>query len=471
MGLGPSLPQCEPETPQPASQLDGQSACAARQPSSTPGSAAHSRQNAAGAQGGQPTADAPPRPAGAAAGQAGDVGAAPQVQGGEADVDELMSLLLGSGVPQTAEPGDCPALSTARGTAPASSSGGLGSRRGSAAAAASPALPSGMLTGQQQQPVSDWQLAAAMQQEEVAAALAATRGSSSSGTAVASCDDWRLAATLQEEEDAAAAAAAEAAAADAAVAAAEDEAARDEQLARQWQEEEDARVAAALAAEEQAAVSDAATAAAAASSANFWSALHLHDPEEEAADGGLGAFAAAAGQRRQGAPGGAAAVASSSTCGGAPLDGGFPSLQAAASGSSGRRGGPGSNSLRQALLRDHRSAAQRAQERGSGVRLLHRADASGSPAARPPLHPGGGGSWLGSPAVEGGGWGAEAPGGLPPLRLDDGGQLLEDDLDYQLLLRVSSSWFCSTAACKQRYRVGCTAASTPVMRAACSRGG
>lgn len=321
------------------------------------------------------------------------------------------------------------------------SSGGPGRQSRSASAAASPAPPAGMSwpasqpqQQQQQQPASDWQLAAAMQQQEVAAA----RGSGGAAAAAAR-DDWRLAAELQQQEDAAAAAA-EAAAADAAFAAAEEEAARDEQLARQWQEEEDARVAAAIAAEEEAGASAAATAAATASSANFWSALQLHDAEEASAAGRVPLHAPAPSQLRQGAPvSAAAAAAGSSRSSDAAVDAAFPSLQAAAGGCRSRRGsGPGSDTLRQALLRDHRGAAQRALERGSGVRLLHRGEAGGSPASRPPLHSGSsaGGSWLGSPASEGGSLGVATPWGLPPLRLDDGGQLLEDDLDYQLLLRV-----------------------------------
>ena len=281
-----------------------------------------------------------------------------------------------------------------------------------------------------QQPADDWQVAAALQQGEVAAAAAAAKAH-----AAASVHDWQLAAELQEQEDAAAAAA-EAAAADAATAAAAAAAARDEQLARQWQEEEDARVAAALAAEEESAAVEAATAAAAASSANFWSALHLHDAE--AAGGALAGLAPAGRQQHAAAAARATAAGGSS---GTRTPDAFPSLQAAAGGSRGGAGGVGSESLRQALLRDHRAATQRVVERGSGVRLLHRAEGYGSPAARPPRHPGSPacGGWLGSPASDvgsGGAGGGAGAGGLPPLRLDDGGQLLEDDLDYQLLLRV-----------------------------------
>ncbi len=436
MGAGPSLPQCEQAQVQPASQPVGRPAGEGIQPSSghiaSPASAASAAAGAAG-QGGGPKAQ--------------------QAPGSPADVDDLMSLLLGNSL---CTEGDSPTRGTSLGSsARGSGGGGRGSR--STSTAASPAPPGGMpwpaspppplqQQQQQQQPSSDWQLAAALQQEEVAASLAAARGSGRA--AAASQDDWRLAAELQQEEDAAAAAAeaaaAESSAADAALAAAEAEAARDEQLARQWQEEEDACVAAALAAEEDAAASAAATAATMASSANFWSALHLHDPEGAAPGAGAAVLSAAASQRRQG---GAAAAAGGGSRGGsgAELDAtagsAFPSLQAAAGSSRGSgSGGPGSDALRQALLRDHRSTAQRALERGSGVQLLRRAEPGGSPAGRPPLHPGysAGGSWLGSPASEGGGGlGGGTPGGLPPLRLDDGGQLLEDDLDYQLLLRVS----------------------------------
>ena len=363
-----------------------------------------------------------------------------------------MSLLLGGRSAQDHSP--------ARSTTPGGiscdglGSGGLGSQNRGASAAASPAPPAGMSwpasqpppPPQQQQAASDWQLAAAMQQQEVAA----VRGGSGAA-AEAAHDDWRLAAELQQQEDAAAAAA-EAAAADAALAAAEEEAARDEQLARQWQEEEDARVAAALAAEEEAVASAASTAAATASSANFWSALQLHDAEEATVAGRVPLHAPAPSHHRQGAPVSAAAAApGSSRSSAAAPDAAFPSLQVVAGGcSSGRNNRPGSDSLRQALLRDHRGAAQRALERGSGVRLLHRAEASSSPASRPPLHPGSsaGGSWLGSPASEEGSLGVATPGGLPPQRLDDGGQLLEDDLDYQLLLRVRHRRLASAGWCE-----------------------
>ncbi|PRW45385.1 hypothetical protein C2E21_6077 [Chlorella sorokiniana] len=81
--------------------------------------------------------------------------------------------------------------------------------------------------------------------------------------------------------------------------------------------------------------------------------------------------------------------------------------------------------------------------------------------------------WLGSPASECGGLGGLSPGGLPPLRLDDGGQLLEDDLDYQLLLRpdgVSEAAAAAAARIAQREAeadasAGGPAASAEALRA------
>lgn len=235
---------------------------------------------------------------------------------------------------------------------------------------------------------ADYELAAALQRQEAAAAAAA---------AAPSPADVRLAAELQRQEDAAAGA--------------------DAQLARRWQEEEDARVAAALAAEEEAEAAEAearaarsAAVAAAESSRAVWSALSLQDAQ---APSSQPAALAAASSSAGGGGGGRAAPEA------------FPSLEAAAS-TSGRTGGTAADAFRQQLLRQHRSAKQTQVERGSGVRLLNRSAMGGSAMGGPLSPPG---STPQQPAC-----------GLPPRQLEDGGQLLEDELEdwgqSLLLLKV-----------------------------------
>ena len=226
--------------------------------------------------------------------------------------------------------------------------------------------------------------------------------------AQAQADDWALAAALaaaEVEEEAAAAAAmhADAAAAWEAALAGEDAEERavaaDLELALRWQQDEDVALAAALAAEEE---EGGRSAAVAASPSNFWSRLRPGSAD-------------------------AAPLGSSSCC----VDpGAFPSLAVAAAHPSRSGAGTGSNAeqTRLLLLRQHLAAHAASLARGSGVRLLHRA-VPPSPEA-PPLLPRGAG---------GGGGG----GGLPPLQVEGGLRLHEDDLDWQLLLRVRHKRACT----------------------------
>lgn len=210
-------------------------------------------------------------------------------------------------------------------------------------------------------------------------------------------DDWRLAAQLQAEEDAALAAAA----ADQPPSPAAHLTLlqlSDWELAQRIQEEEDAQLAAALAEQEQAAGASAARTAAQQSS-SFWARLR---PAGEPHLQGSGCDTAA---------------------GSAGPNSSFPALQAQAPVD--HAAAARAERTRRQLLAQHRLATQVLRERGSGVRVLHRG--GGGPGSPPP-GPAQQASWMPSGDASGG--------GLPPLQLEGGLVLHEDDLDYQLLLRV-----------------------------------
>ncbi|KAL4419202.1 hypothetical protein ABPG77_000596 [Micractinium sp. CCAP 211/92] len=208
-------------------------------------------------------------------------------------------------------------------------------------------------------------------------------------------EDWRLAAQLQAEEDAAIAAAA----AEEPLSPSADQQnlqLSDWELAQRFQEEEDARLAAALAEQERTAGASAAKAAAQHSS-SFWARLRP---------------AGAANAEGSGGDTGASATVPGSS---------FPALQAQLPAN--QQAVERTERVRRQLLAQHRRAKQAARERGSGVRLLHHVGRPASPDARPAQQ---------ALSLVGGG---DAGSRLPPLQLEGGLVLHEDDLDYQLLLR------------------------------------
>lgn len=214
-------------------------------------------------------------------------------------------------------------------------------------------------------------------------------------------EDWRLAALLQAEEDASVTPAA-AEQAEASVAGQQLLQLSDWRLAQRFQEEEDARMAAALAEQDRAAGTSAAQAVAQQSS-SFWARLQ---------PGGGASVAGGCGVSEAGT---APAAASDS----------FPALQAQLPAD--QLAATRAERTRRQLLSEHRQAKQAAMQRGSSVRLLRRVGGAGSPAASPVLA---------ATAVLPSSRGSGISVGLPPLQLDGGLVLHEDDLDYQLLLRV-----------------------------------
>lgn len=209
-------------------------------------------------------------------------------------------------------------------------------------------------------------------------------------------EDWRLAAQLQAEEDAAIAAAA----AEEPLSPPADQQLlqlSDWELAQRFQEEEDARLAAALA-EQERTVGASAAKAAAQHSSSFWARLRpAGAADAEGSGGDIAASATAAGSS-------------------------FPALQAQLPAN--QQAVERTERVRRQLLAQHRRAKQAVRERGSGVRLLHRVGRPASPDARPAQQ---------ALSLVGGG---DAGSRLPPLQLEGGLVLHEDDLDYQLLLRV-----------------------------------
>lgn len=300
----------------------------------------------------------------------------------EAELDHLMSLMLGGGA------------SSGGGSSVGGSGSGSVSRPAAAATAAARAPP----------PLP------------VLPGAGASSFSAALAPAAAAEADWQLAAELQGEEDAALAAA-EAAREEAACEQAMEAAHADWRLAREWQEREDAAVAEALAAQEEAEQAAAAGRATAASSSSYWSRLRL-DASGDASP------LAARGRTSSSAGGGGGSR--SSTRSADP----FPSLQAAGAAADACASGSSSEATRRLLHAQHRSAKQLQAERGSGIRLLSRGVGRPRSLASAP----------GSPSWQGGA-GPAGVGSLPPLQLDEGLRLHEDDLGYQLLLKVRAAWW------------------------------
>ncbi|KAL4422275.1 hypothetical protein ABPG75_008472 [Micractinium tetrahymenae] len=363
-----------------------------------------------GEQAAEPAAPAPAHleeQAGAGSGSGG----AGRLDGDEAEVDKLLSLVMvgdGSSAACGTAAGQRGTVATAAAAPRAAAAGepvtprAAGAGAAAAGAAQWPASPAEVWFDAPEEPaVDDWQLDGQQPPQQQASAgwqpqqQQQQQQQHSGNWCQHDEEDWRLAALLQAEEDAAMAAAA----AEQAPLPASDQqllSLSDWELVQRMQEEEDAALAAALAEQEQAAGVSAAQVAAQQSS-SFWSRLQPAGGAYLHGSGGSGAAATAP-------------AANSS----------FPALQAQLPNDP--LAAARAEHTRRQLLARHRAAKQATIERGSGVRLLHRGGGPASAAGSPALAPA---------ALQGSG----AGGGLPPLQLVGGLVLHEDDLDYQLLLR------------------------------------